>query len=49
MAIMVDAAKIDDNATHGTIGLKIVDKRVRDPITTKQLIYSELQNMQSGQ
>jgi hypothetical protein len=48
MAIMVDATQLDDNATHVTIGFKIVDKRARDPIT-KTLIYSELHNMQSGQ
>jgi hypothetical protein len=48
MAITVDAAQLDDNVTRVTIGFKIVDKKARDPIT-KKLIYSELQNMQSGQ
>jgi hypothetical protein len=48
MDITVDAAQLDDNSTHVTIGFKIVDKRERDLIK-KILIYSELQNMQSGQ
>jgi hypothetical protein len=46
MDITVGAAHLDDNATHVTIGFKIVEKRARYPITKKR-IYYELQNMQS--
>jgi hypothetical protein len=45
----VDSAQPDDNATHMNIGLNIVDKRARDPITKELILYSELQNMQSRQ
>jgi hypothetical protein len=37
MAITVDAAQLDDNASHVTIGFKIVDKRARDPIKKTDL------------
>jgi hypothetical protein len=47
MVSKVYAAKLDDNNMHGMTGVIIFDKRARDP-TTNKLIYSELQNMQSG-
>jgi hypothetical protein len=39
MAITVDDTQLDDNATHVTIGFKILDKRARDPITKKTDLF----------
>jgi hypothetical protein len=46
IAITIDAAEIDNETNHITVGFKLCDKATRCPVT-KMLIFSDLCNLQS--